>query len=85
MISDGVLLIKINNKTLESAEQDQTARMCRLIWLYTVRNIIHGYKREDMVTKQIFSENSESKSVYNCVKNILMVTCHTVVGYPFDQ
>ena len=32
-----VSLTEINDRTVESAEQDQTARMCRLILLYTLR------------------------------------------------
>ena len=32
-------LRKINNRVAESAEQDQHARMCRLILLYTLRKV----------------------------------------------
>ena len=34
---DGVSLIGISDRVVESADQDQTARMCRLILLYTLR------------------------------------------------
>ena len=33
----GVSLTEVNHKTTESAEQDQPARMCMLILLYTLR------------------------------------------------
>ena len=36
---NGVLSIEINDGVLESAEQDQTARTCRLILLYTLSKI----------------------------------------------
>ena len=39
MVLDGVTLTKINYRAMESAEQDQTARMCRLILLYSLLNI----------------------------------------------
>ena len=35
----GVLLTGMTDKTAESAEQDQPARMCRLILLYTLRKM----------------------------------------------
>ena len=38
---DRVLLMDINDTAAESAEQDQTARMCRLILLYTLRKKVH--------------------------------------------
>ena len=34
---DGVSSTETNNRIAESAEQDQTARMCSLILLYTLR------------------------------------------------
>ena len=36
---DGLSRTEINGLTLERAEQDQTARMCSLILLYTLRKI----------------------------------------------
>ena len=36
---DGTSLTEINGIVAESAEQDQTARMCSLILLYTLREI----------------------------------------------
>ena len=36
---DGIPLIEFDDRTAESVEQDQTARMCRLILLYTIRKI----------------------------------------------
>ena len=36
---DRLLLTEINDISAESAEQDQTARMCSLILLYTLRKI----------------------------------------------
>ena len=36
---DRISLIGFNDKGAESAEQDQTARMCSLILLYTLRRI----------------------------------------------
>ena len=38
-----VSLIEINDKALESSDQDQTVRMCRLILIYTLR------KNKDML------------------------------------
>ena len=35
----GLSLTKTNDRTAESPEQDQTARMCSLILLYTLRKI----------------------------------------------
>ena len=43
---DGGLLSVSNDKEVESAEQDQTARMCRLILLYTLRKIIAWSRTE---------------------------------------
>ena len=39
MVFDEALLIEINEREAESAEQDQTARMCSLILLHTLRKI----------------------------------------------
>ena len=39
MASDGGSLTEYNDGTAESAEQDQTARMCWLILVYTLRKI----------------------------------------------
>ena len=36
MTLDCVLLAEISDRTAESAEQDQTARMCRLVLLYAL-------------------------------------------------
>ena len=33
---DGLPLTEFNERAMESGEQDQTARMCRLILLYTL-------------------------------------------------
>ena len=35
----GVSLTEIDDRSAESAEQDQTTRMCRLILLYTIRKL----------------------------------------------
>ena len=40
MALNGVSLTEINAGAAESAEQDQTARMCRLILLYILRKMI---------------------------------------------
>ena len=37
MALDGLSLTEISDQAAESAEQDQTARMCRLILFYTIR------------------------------------------------
>ena len=37
---DGVLLSEMNYKAAEGVEQDQTARMCRLILIHTIRKSI---------------------------------------------
>ena len=39
MVLDGALLTESNNKAAESTDQDQTARMCRLILLCTLREM----------------------------------------------
>ena len=39
MAVGGVPLTKVNDRTAESVEQDQTARMCRLILLYALRKM----------------------------------------------
>ena len=39
MVLEGILLIEINDRAAESAERDQTTRMCSLILLYTLRKI----------------------------------------------
>ena len=39
MILVGVSLTDVNDRTADSVEQDQTARMCSLILLYTLRKI----------------------------------------------
>ena len=39
MVPEWVLWTEINNRAAESAVQDQTARMCRLILPYTLRKI----------------------------------------------
>ena len=39
---------EINDRAAESAEQDQTLRMCRLILVYTLRRKkVHDHKRQD--------------------------------------
>ena len=45
MVLDGARLTKNTDTAAKSAGQDQTARMCRLILLYTL------YKNESVVTK----------------------------------
>ena len=52
MTFDGVSLKKFNDTAPESAEQDQTARTCRLILLYTVRKV------NPMVSKVLINVNS---------------------------
>ena len=37
MVLDAVSLTDFNDNTTESAEQDKTAHLCRLILLYTLR------------------------------------------------
>ena len=44
-----VLLIEISGTAAGSAEQDQTARMCKLILLCTLRKIIRGCDIRDKV------------------------------------
>ena len=39
MTLNGALLTGINDKAVENAEQDQTARMCRVIFVYTLCEI----------------------------------------------
>ena len=39
MASEGVYMIHISDKAADSAEQDQTARRCSLILLYTLRKM----------------------------------------------
>ena len=45
------LLTEINDRSAESVEQDQTARTCSLIFLYTLRKM-HGLKRTIRVDLQ---------------------------------
>ena len=69
MTLDQISLMDISDRETESAEQDQTARMCSLILLYTLRQ----KKRKVMVancrvrayTNSSFSEMKESQSVEN--------------------
>ena len=42
-------LRKLNDKAAESAEQDQTARMCRLILIYALRKSFNVCERQDQV------------------------------------
>ena len=39
MTLGGILCTEIKDRPVESAEQDQTARMCSLILLYTLRKM----------------------------------------------
>ena len=39
MALDGISLAEMDDRVSERAQQDQTARMCRLILVYTLRNI----------------------------------------------
>ena len=39
-LKDGVSWTEVNYRVVESAERDQTERMCRLISLYTLRKKI---------------------------------------------
>ena len=41
------LLSEINDRVSESAEQDQTARICRLILLHTLRKRSHGCESQN--------------------------------------
>ena len=58
MTMGGASLVEINNRATESAEQDQTARICRLILPYTLSNIIYGRARQ--VKSQLLRETSPS-------------------------
>ena len=53
MAFDRVSLTEINDRAAESAEQDQTARTCRLILLYTLRKI-SCRKRKDRHSSKFF-------------------------------
>ena len=39
MTFNGVSSTELNNGAVESVEQDQTARMCRLMLLFTLRDV----------------------------------------------
>ena len=48
MVLDEVSLIKTNNRSSESAEEDRVARMRSLILLYASQNHdIHGHDKQD--------------------------------------
>ena len=47
MALDGILLAETVKRALESVEQDQTALLCRLILIYTLRNLVYGRERQD--------------------------------------
>ena len=57
MASDGVSLIETDNRTVDSAEQDQTERTCSLILLYTLAKWIQ--------------DKGQIKSVFNLALNSL--------------
>ena len=65
MALDGVLMSELNDTAADSAEQDQTARMCRLILLYTLSKIIHDFKQQDkgitLSAKQIHYRKPQEK------------------------
>ena len=44
-------MTEINDISAESVEQDQTARMCRLILPYTLRKVIPWSQIKSVVTK----------------------------------
>ena len=47
MTLNGVALLQINDRAVESADQDQTARMCGLIFLYTLCKQTHVCEWQD--------------------------------------
>ena len=64
MAYDRVSLAEINDRAAESAEQDQTARTCSLILLYTLRKI-HSLSRtvvkRPFLFKNTIVKNSKSR------------------------
>ena len=46
----GISLTEFHDETTESVEQDQTARMCRLILLYTLRKMNQSMARKGLMT-----------------------------------
>ena len=59
-----VSLSGIDDKAAESAEQDQTARMCRLILLYTLRKIYQFRERKDSSQCTSVVQSNSMKQVH---------------------
>ena len=54
-----VSLSEINDNAAESAEQDQTARMCRLILLYTLRKTVCHHEWQDTEQASYFQREAQ--------------------------
>ena len=71
MVLGCVSWTEIHNRTAESAEQDQTARMCRLILPYTLR------KNKPSVTKgkiQVDNYDKKDKHSFTFPCNVTYIT-----------
>ena len=79
MALDGVSRAEITDKASESVERDQTARMCRLILIYTLRknksvvangNIRFKKHRKDELSLQISIQSADRTEVFFAINHL---------------
>ena len=78
MLSNWVSLTKINDRAAESVKQDQTARMCRMILLYTIRK--NKWMVENARIRFKINMKDNMQSPVRVLKSLNRISEHEVAG-----